>query len=181
MRYFYRLAEGIQVLPIMAAVARQPGLWNGDRMRQEFDKSPHSAVDDILLRFGNVLEGGVDIGDNLEAVDRAAMLKVPCKNEILNIMRLVGGSRLGRVIITRLEPGKKILPHADTQGDYAKYYTRYHLVLQGMPGSIFICGDETVSMQTGELWWFSAQDEHSVHNNSKDDRIHMLIDVRIDP
>lgn len=177
MRYFYRLTEGVQVLPIMAAVARQPGLWNEDKLRKTFEQSPHTQVDDVLLRFST----SDNPGNDLEAVDRGPMSKIPCKAEILNIMRLVGGSRLGRVIITRLEPGKKILPHADTLGDYAKYYTRYHLVLQGMPGSLFSCGDETVCMQTGELWWFSAQDEHSVQNNSKDDRVHMLIDVRIDP
>lgn len=176
MRYFYRLTEGVQVLPIMAAVARQPNLWNGDKLRKTFEDSPHTQVDDILLRFS----ASDDPGNDLEAVDRLPMSKIPCKAEILNIMRLVGGSRLGRVIITRLEPGKKILPHADTLGDYAKYYTRYHLVLQGMPGSLFSCGDETVCMQTGELWWFDAAAEHSVQNNSKDDRIHMLIDVRTD-
>lgn len=181
MRYFYRLTENVQVLPIMAAVARQPMLWNEDRLRQTFENSPHVKVDDILLRFGNILEGGVDIGDNLEAVDRPPMAKIPCKPEILNIMRLVNGSRLGRVIVTRVEPGQKIAPHSDTQGDYTKYYTRYHLVLQGMPGSLFSCGDETVSMLTGELWWFDHAAEHAVINNSRDDRVHMLIDVRIDP
>lgn len=179
MRYFYRLADGIRILPLMAAVARQPGLWNEDKIRQTFDQSPHSQVDDILLRFG---VPGEDVGHDLEAVDRPAMKALPnVKDEILNVMRVVNGSRLGRVIITKLESGKKIAPHADVMGEYAKYYTRYHLVLQGLPGSLFTCGDETVCMQTGELWWFDAGAEHSVVNNSKDDRIHMLIDVRIDP
>ncbi len=181
MRYFYKLTEGVQVLPIMAAIARQPDLWNLDTTRQTFDDSPHSQVDDILLRFGSV-KAGQDIGDDLEAVDRDLMSRLPgVKDHALNVMRLVGGSRLGRVIITRLEPGKKIAPHKDVLGDYAKYYTRYHLVLQGLPGSIFVCGDETVNMRTGELWWFDASAEHSIMNNSADDRVHMLIDVRIDP
>lgn len=176
MRYFYRLVESVRVLPLMAAVARQPQLWNADNCRREFEGTPHAATDDILLRFG------AKDGNDLEAVDTDAMLKLPdVKSEILNVMRVVNGSRLGRVIVTRLEPGKKILPHRDVLGEYSRYYTRYHLVLQGMPGSLFTCGDETVQMLTGELWWFSAQDEHSVINNSKDDRIHMLIDVRIDP
>lgn len=176
MRYFFCLAQGIRVLPLMAAIARQPGLWNMDNCRREFEETPHSAAEDILLRFG------AKDGDDLEAVDISAMQKLPdVKSEILNIMRVVNGSRLGRVIVTKLGPGKKILPHRDVLGEYSKYYTRYHLVLQGMPGSLFTCGDETVQMLTGELWWFDASAEHSVINNSKDDRIHMLIDVRIDP
>lgn len=176
MRYFFRLAEGVRVLPLMVAIARQPQLWNADNCRREFEGTPHAATDDILLRFG------AKDGNDLEAVDTAAMLRLPdVKSELLNVMRLVNGSRLGRAIVTRLEPGKKILPHKDVLGEYSKYYTRYHLVLQGMPGSLFTCGDETVQMLTEELWWFDASAEHSVINNSKDDRIHMLIDVRIDP
>ncbi len=175
MRYFYRLAENANVLPIMAALSRQPDLWNADNCRREFEGTPHAATSDILLRFGS------KDGNDLEAVDAPVMAKLPgVKNHALTVMGLVGGSRLGRVIITRLEPGKKILPHKDTEGAYSKYYTRYHLVLQGLPGSLFNCGDETVQMQTGELWWFNAAAEHSVINNSRDDRIHCLIDVRVD-
>lgn len=176
MQYFFRLVEGIQVMPLMAALARQPELWNTDDCRREFEHTPHAATSDVLLRFGST------DGNDLEAMDRAAMGRLPeIKKMLLDVMRLVNGSRLGRVVITRLEPGKKILPHADTMGEYAKYYTRFHLVLQGLPGSLFTCGDETVNMRTGELWYFDAAAEHAVMNNSADDRVHLLIDVRIDP
>lgn len=180
MRYFYRLTEGVQVLPMMAALARQPELWSADPLRQKFENSPHSQVDDILLRFSGA-DSEAPIGDNLEAVNQPSMQKLPgVMDQVLNIMRLVNGSRLGRVIVTRLEPQKKIANHKDVLGEYSKYYTRYHLVLQGLPGSLFNCGDETVNMRTGELWYFDAHAEHSVINNSQDDRVHMLIDVRID-
>lgn len=175
MRYFYKLASGVAVLPLMAAVARNPGWWNGDNCRKEFENSPHTEVDDILLRFGS------KDGNDLEAADGSLMAKLPGgKDLVLNVMRMVNGSRLGRVLITRVAPGGKILPHKDVMGEYAKYYTRYHLVLQGFPGSLFACGDETVQMMTGDLWWFDATAEHSVVNNSQDDRVHMLIDVRVD-
>lgn len=176
MRYFLKVAEGIKTVPYMVALARQPQLWDLDNCRKTFEDSPHTAVNDILLRFGS------KDGDDLEAIDSPLMNKLlGVKEDLLNIMRVVNGSRLGRVVITRLEAGKKILPHADIKGAYASYYTRYHLVLQGFPGSLFNCGDETVNMLTGELWWFDAAAEHSVINNSRDDRVHMLIDVRIDP
>lgn len=176
MRYFYRVTENAPILPLMAALARQPGLWNQNQLRKTFDDSPHTQVDDILLRFGK------PDGDDLEAIDGELMHKLPgAKKMALDTMALLGGSRLGRVIITRLEPGKSIAPHSDRMGEYASYYTRYHLVLQGLPGSQFNCGDETVCMRTGELWWFDASAEHSVVNRSEDDRVHMLIDVRVDP
>lgn len=176
MRYFHKVLENVQVLPIMAAIARQPDLWNKDDCRKTFDNSPHTKVDDILLRFG------AKDGDDLEAISTPLMGRLPrVTDTVLDVMRLLNATRLGRVLVTRLAPGNKILPHADVLGKYAEYYTRYHLVLQGLSGSTFSCGDETVQMKTGELWWFDAHAEHSVSNNSQDDRVHLLMDIRIDP
>jgi len=33
-------------------------------------------------------------------------------------------------------------------------------------------------MRPGELWWFENAIEHEVTNNSANDRIHMIIDLR---
>lgn len=176
MRYFYRLTQGVMVFPLMDALSRQPELWNEDDVRTTFEGTPHAAADDILLRFGKA------DGDDLEAWDRPAIRKLRgAKQTALDIMQLVGGSRLGRVVITRLAPGDRIMPHADVKGAYSSYYTRYHVVLQGMQGSVFTCGDEAVNMLTGEVWWFNAAETHSVVNNSADDRVHLLVDTRIDP
>lgn len=176
MRYFFKLLDNVVVLPLMNDVARQPELWNLDKTRTAFEGTPHAQVDDILLRFGK------PDGNDLEAADSALMKTLPkAKGLALNVMQIVGGSRLGRVVITKLEPGNKILPHADVNGAYAKYYMRYHLVLLGLSGSIFTCGDETVNMRTGELWWADVSQQHSVSNNSADDRVHLIVDVRIDP
>jgi len=174
MRYFYMLTAGINTQPIMNSLMRHHELWDADDTRTSFEGTPHADVHDILLRFGS------PDGDDLEAVDTPAMALLGAKQMALDILKLVNGSRLGRVVITKTEPGKKILPHKDTLGKYAEYYTRYHIVLQGLPGSLFTCGDETVQMLTGQLFWFDAAAEHSVVNNSADDRIHMLVDVRID-
>lgn len=175
MKYFQRLAENVGTLPLTHQLIRHPEWWNADKVRTTFDDSPHTAVSDILLRFG------LPDGDTLEATDRPEFQQlIGAKGMVLDVMRMVGGSRLGRVIITKLEPGQKIAPHADVMGAYAHYYTRYHMVLQGHQGNLFGCGDESVHMLSGEIWWFDAHVEHWVANNSKDDRIHMLIDVRID-
>jgi quercetin dioxygenase-like cupin family protein len=34
-------------------------------------------------------------------------------------------------------------------------------------------------METGSAWWFNAHKCHWVVNDSADDRIHMLVDVRL--
>lgn len=180
MHNFQRLTDDNgSTIPLLNAVLRHPEWWNGDRARTSFEGSPHAQADDILARCCTT--AGRDVSEayvDLEAEDRPVMLQLPqAQDWALNLMRLVRGTRLGRVVFTRLAPGSRIEPHAD-QGLYADYYARYHVVLQGLPGSLFVCGDETVHMATGEVWWFNHRLEHSVINNSKDDRIHMIVDIR---
>lgn len=176
MQFFQKMGEGVMTLPLLHQLARNPHWWGADDVRTTFEGTPHADVQDILLRFG-----AAD-GNDLEAVDRDILRSMPRAKEMaLDLMRVVSGSRLGRMVITKLEPGKQILPHQDVLGQYADYYSRYHIVLQGLPGSLFTCGDETVNMRTGEIWWFDAHAMHSLKNNSDDDRLHLLVDVRIDP
>ena len=85
--------------------------------------------------------------------------------------------QLGRVLITRLAPGKRIAAHAD-QGAPATYYTRFQYVLQSEPGCTFRCGDEVLTMKPGEVWQFDNEREHEVVNASASDRLACVIDVR---
>jgi hypothetical protein len=95
----------------------------------------------------------------------------------MDLMTFVGGERLGRVMINKIAPGGIIYPHRDTEA-HADYYSRFHIVLQSQPGALFRAGDEQVHMATGEVWWFDNSEEHEVTNNSADDRIHMVVDIR---
>jgi hypothetical protein len=183
MQNFYRVGNGINVMPLMATLARAPQLWNADDVRKTFENSPHVDVHDILLRFGDVTKAEEqDFGDMLEAYDYPAMLRLNphAKQMAVGLMAALGGTRLGRVIITKLEPGHKIAPHADVMGAYSSYYTRYTVMLQCLPGVLYMCGDETVQMETGEAWFVDVSKEHAITNNSKDDRVAMLVDLRFD-
>jgi hypothetical protein len=93
-------------------------------------------------------------------------------------MRRVEGEQLGRVLITKLAPGNQITPHEDG-GAPATFYDRYHIMLQNGPGSLFHCGDETVTMKAGDVWHFDNTKTHSVINNSRDDRITLIADIRV--
>lgn len=175
MRNFFRLMQNASVQPTLASIMRQPELWDTNTLRTTIQGGPHSQISDILLRFGEANLTG------LLCHDLPAMRDVfGAKSLALDVMRLVNGDQMGRVMVTRLKPGGRIDAHAD-EGEYAEFYSRYHLVLQGHPGSIFRCGNESVQMMTGELWWFESHLEHEVLNNSSEDRIHMIIDARVSP
>lgn len=183
MRNFHQIAENVAVLKLAHQLARNGHLWNAQRFRTEFPSTPHVDVDDIWLRFSDPEKCTTTtqvIGDDKPVWHPAADVLTEAKPIVLDLMRFLNAYELGRLLITRIPPGGKILPHRDDAGEYVsmKDVARYHVVLQGLPGSLFRCGDETVCMQTGTIWWFNAFEEHEVLNNSKDDRIHMLVDVR---
>lgn len=186
MRHFQKIAQNLDVLPLAHSIQKQPRLWNAQKFRTEFPGTPHVDVDDIWLRFSteeatkNSADVGPVIGDN-HIVFHAAWDYLPeAQPVILDLMRRVRAYQLDRVLITRIRPGGVILPHADNEGGYVNEEdrARYHVILRGDGGNLFHCGDETVAMQTGEVWWFDALTTHACENRGADDRIHMLVDVR---
>jgi len=178
MKNFYRLAQNMDVNPLMLALKVNAELWNENKLRTEHEGTPHSEVNDIWLRFNDLIGNGENVIDDRESINYSAIYKLPeTRNLILWLMTRVSGVRLGRCLITELKPGKKISPHVD-MGAPADYYERYHVVIAGHKGSIFRAGDEQVTMLTGDIWWFDNKQEHEVINNSADDRIHMIVDIR---
>ncbi len=175
MRNFQKVAEGVDIFPIVHALQRQPELWNAHPIRTKHPGTAHAEADDILCWF-NDLEG--DVANDREVIPFPAWDRLPqLRPVIFNLIRHVEGVRLGRVIITRLAPGKQIYPHADA-GAPAEYYERYQVALQSLPGVEFRTGGEVVHMKTGEVWHFDNRQEHSVVNYSADDRLALIVDIR---
>ncbi len=186
------MAEGIDVYPLLYAVTRQPELWNKHNTRCAHQESVHQGVDCITLRY-NKYNAGEDfvekVCSEIQCVNYPAFKDLPeALPFIMQLMKRVNGVHLGRVLITRMAPGTRILPHSDLLHQAteafpdkiapATYYDRYHIVLKSHPGSVFNCGDESVYMAPGEAWWFDNCVEHEVINNSVDDRIHLIMDIR---
>lgn len=177
MRNFLKLAEGVAVVPVLSALAANPGLWNKHDLRTKYPQSPHHEVDDVLVRFNAIPEDPLALVDDVQCHPYEAWSALPVQPLVLDLARAVGGTQLGRVLISRLAPGKSISPHAD-QGAPATFYQRYQIMLQCLPGVVFRCGSERVNMASGEVWWFDNRQEHEVVNNSADDRIALIVDIR---
>ncbi len=183
MKYFNKIADGVDVLPLLHAAIRQRELWDAVSIRTRHPGTAHSEVSDILLRFNDVSEyektkDASTITDDREAIPFPAWDLLPQARQIVfDLMRRVEGTRLGRVIITKLPPGKSITPHVDG-GAPATYFDRYQIALQSLPGAMFNIGDEQVNFQSGQVWWIDNCVEHSVINNSADDRVVMIVDIR---
>jgi Aspartyl/Asparaginyl beta-hydroxylase len=178
-RHFQKIAEGIDVFPLLHAVSCQPDLWNQHPLRTTYPNSPHAQADDILIWFNSLDQAPDAVINDREVEPYPAWRRLPQARVIVfDLLRRVEAVGLGRVMITRLAPGKAITPHADG-GAPATYFERYQLMLQALPGVGFTAGNETVQMRTGEAWRFDNTQVHSVANNSADDRIALIIDARL--
>lgn len=197
MKNFLLLNSGIDVTPLRLAIARHAELWAEDKFLRHYPQGPFEDVETIFLRFPErVVFDDQDVAeqerkvqlykenklpgyDQHESIDYPAYALFPQAREIvLALMTRTGGVRLGRVMINKIRPGGRIYPHADSP-EHANYWNnRLHVVLQSLPGNDFRCVDEHVQMRTGDVWWFDHRLEHEVINNSADDRIHMIVDIR---
>lgn len=189
MNNFQKISSGINPTLLLLAINRlekSHGAWKEDTYLRDYPQGPFGDTESIILRFPprTVVETEEELKklqvtiDQHENVDQPIFKLLPeARKYIFDLMAFVSGERLGRCMINKLKPGGVIYPHADTPA-HAEYWDRFHIVLQSAPGSNFRCGDETVNMQTGEVWWFNNKLEHEVINNSSDDRIHLVIDIR---
>lgn len=161
--------------PIMHGLALNPDLWNENSIRTKHPGTAHSDIEDIFLMFNDI---SGDVVDDIQVIPfRAWGILFPMRRLILDVMARVSGVQLGRCIITKLKPGGSIKPHVD-EGAPATFYNRYQIVLQSLPGAIFHIGDESVTFQSGEVWLINNRETHSVVNNSYDDRIVCIVDIR---
>lgn len=149
MRHFQKIAEGVDVIPLLNALSARDELWNENDLRSTHPDSPHSAVDDIWVFFNDPSNAEAVVND-LDVISYRAWRELPqLRPLVFDIMRRVEAVKLGRVIITRLPPGKEIPSHID-QGAPATYYNRYVLALQCLPGAIFKIGEEVINFRMGE-------------------------------
>lgn len=188
MNNFQRVAS-VDVMPLLLAIKRHPELWHEDTYLRDYPQGPFGEVDTIMLRFPvkRVVEMEQALAvasDAHPTIDQHECIDYPAykvlheaRPLVMNLMHYVHGERLGRVMINRIAPGGMIYPHADTPV-HAEYWTRHHICLWGQPGAVIQCGDEKWEFQTGDIFWFNNSLEHSVVNNSADDRISMVVDIR---
>lgn len=167
-------------LPLLHQLGRQGEMWKADTYLRDYPQGPFEDTETVFLRFPPASVSELERGqkDQHECVWMDAMTRLPAAfRMIMDLMGRVDGERLGRCMVNKLRPGGIIYPHADTPV-HANYWDRYHAVLQSSPGCNFRCGDETIYMPTGEVWWFQNALEHEVVNNGSVDRIHLIMDIR---
>lgn len=178
---FEKVRSNIHVAPLLTQVSENPYLFKEFLQRQQYPGTAHSETETIYIRWAPEFTYE-SIFDSLDSVDYAAIEQLDSvKKIIVDVMLAVHAKDLGRVIITKLEPGGFIDPHVD-EGKYAGHFERFHIPLYAKDGCVFFVENnrgegEFANMREGELWWFNHQKKHWVVNSSQEPRVHLIIDA----
>ncbi len=183
MKYFQQIASGIDVTPLALALARQPELWNEHPQRKEYEFTAHAGTSDIWIRFNDPAKlATMDYRAYTEEHDAVwfpAYAKLPqLRSIIFDLMARCEAVRLGGILITKIPPGGRVLPHADTGWHPMYYNTKIYVPILSNPRCVNRVMDERVAMAPGEAWYFNNTVEHEVTNDGDSDRITLIVCMR---
>lgn len=174
---FDLIADGINVAPLLAAIEEHPELWRQFTIRQDYPGSAHHDTECIFI-LGPRSFTYQDYFQDISSLDYPAL--TPLMDALLPVLqpvlKQIGVTELGRVLIVRLRAGGVIDEHID-QGKYADYYSRFHIVISANAGCALVVGGQAQPMAAGEAWWFDHHKVHSGHNRGDTDRIHLIFDA----
>jgi len=78
-----------------------------------------------------------------------------------------------------LKPNSHIKPHRDHDVCLAHGQARLHLPLTTSDDVVFTVADERLPAKAGEMWYVDIDQVHSVDNHSDQERLHLVIDVKV--
>jgi hypothetical protein len=85
-----------------------------------------------------------------------------------------------RILLVKLKANSNIVPHFDG-GDSLKNCNRTHIAITTNPDVTFTINGEKKYLKEGEIWEIDNTKEHSVDNNSNEDRVHLIMDWFVEP
>lgn len=142
------------------------------------EKYAHKDMNDIWVRYNAPENIGDSFNDEHTSVWYPVIKELPeIVSLCLNLMGVVGGERLGGVLITKLPPGGKIARHVD-EGWHAGYYQKFFVPIKNEKGAAFCWDDLTLEPKAGEVWEFDNSIPHWVENNSDEDRVAMIVCIK---
>ncbi len=154
-------------------------LW-GEVTKRTEGNSPHRESLDIWVRFLDPKQ--------CEKNNDWSMVGKPHKSEWLKdipkiksicskLMEFTNGEKLGGVLLTKLEPNCKILPHVDS-GWHAEYYDKYYVAIKNGEGASFFFDDGVIEPHQGDVYAFRNDVNHWVENNSNETRIALIVCIK---
>jgi hypothetical protein len=184
MPHFTRLAEGIDVGPLLCQLNAHPELWDQHTVRKVAPGTPHSQMTDIWVRWRRLeeLNEPKDFAEPHFPVWYPSWHLLPAIQPLVYaLMAQVRCVHLGGILITRIPPGARIDPHHDRGGWHAEYHNcKVYIPIKSNARCVNVCESEEIAMRAGEVWTFNNLLVHSVENNGAEERITAIISMRVE-
>lgn len=184
MKYFAPITRGVNVMPLLLDLQRQPYLWDKNPCRLS-TRGPHHESQDIFIRYKDE-RPNLASGDWRDFCDphvpewyQSSDLLPGARAIALDLMAAVRGEMLGGVFLYKVEPGKRIHKHTDT-GWHPSYYDKFNVCLQSNPDAAFVYDDERLVQQAGDVHWFRNDVDHEVVNEGADSHIILTVCIHLD-
>lgn len=132
------------------------GCWQSTSLRSGSGKES-----DIYANYG------VSTYQNTQLLDRLPYFKDvieswACEKETIRLLAL--------------HPGSEIKPHRDLGCSYQDGNFRLHIPIQTNNQVIFKVDEDAISLKEGSCWYVDFSKTHSIKNEGKEVRIHLVID-----
>lgn len=108
-------------------------------------------------------------------VDTIYLRQCPYFQEVLSRFKC----ELGVVRLMKLAAGSVIKEHFDFDLCYEDGTVRFHIPVVTNPQIEFYLNNERINMKAGECWYLRLSDPHRVNNFSDEDRIHLVVDAKV--
>jgi hypothetical protein len=115
------------------------------------------------------------MGKHNEYLDNIYMEDFPSVKKLLSTIECP----LMSARFLNLQAGAIIKEHKDSDLAFEKGEARLHFPVFTNPEVEFYCEGERIFLQEGECWYLNANLPHNVSNNSEQDRIHLVVDCKV--
>lgn len=150
-----------------------PYVFSEETWRQKAQGTSHSDTETAFVRYPKV-QTAFDVFESKEVENRELYGVLSIKNLIQEVALKIQRTP-ARILIARLAPGSKVLPHID-EGGYAISTERFHVALATNPNAYLHCGEEKVNIAEGECFWFNKHILHRAENSGSTSRMHLIMD-----
>jgi aspartyl/asparaginyl beta-hydroxylase (cupin superfamily) len=176
LRYFRLIESCVPTQPFLSEIASVREAWSSATGRQEKIAVQREAMAIPLRGVRKSAIGELKRRDVHKSRWTYTSEPYLHARSFLKALAARQGAELGRAKLVMLPAGRRVYPHID-RGEYYRVRDRYHLVIRSTAGSWLRAGDEEVTMQEGELWWFDNKAMHEAWNHGDQDRLHLIFDM----
>lgn len=129
-----------------------------------------------LRSIGGTIDNGFISPEETDCYeDTTLLLSSPYLQDVLNYFQCP----LLSVRLLKLAAGAKVHEHKDRDLCFEEGLVRFHIPVFTNPEVDFFLDGEKMMLTEGSCWYMNFNLPHSLHNKSNQDRIHLVVDARV--